>query len=238
MIITFKEKFFFIPALVGLVLAGFLFMSGGDNTHHLWDEGHLTEIVTEFGYLAAFFLFLNLALSEKGHFMKLWLYFWAFCSLLFFGEETSWLQHYIAYETPEGLSGINTQEEFNLHNLDFLQSSSIHGGEGFSIRNLLTAQHLFQMGFFAYFFALPLACKLRPFKNWAEKLEIPLPGLNVLLFIWVPVFTTIALSVLSLSDPATKSAMAEAREMFYGLGVGMFGISALITLRLNKAADK
>ena len=38
-------------------------------------------------------------------------------ALYFAGEETSWGQHYVGFETPEGLARINEQKEFNLHNI-------------------------------------------------------------------------------------------------------------------------
>lgn len=233
MVVTFKDKFFFAAPAFGIILALFLFSSGGENTHHLWDEGHLTEIVTEFGYFAALIIFLKLAIEQNRGYLKFWFIFWMLCSLVFFGEETSWLQHYIKFQTPEALEQINTQEEFNLHNLDFLQSHSIHEN-GFSLRSIFTAQHMFQIGFLAYFLILPIICKFGFFKNIAEKLSIPLPGINVIAFIWIPVFTTIILALLSLSNPETKSAMAECREMFYGMGIGIFAISSLLTLRYHK----
>ncbi|MCC6907986.1 MAG: hypothetical protein IT430_08615 [Phycisphaerales bacterium] len=36
----------------------------------------------------------------------------------FLGEEISWGQHYLGYATPESIASLNSQEEFNLHNLD------------------------------------------------------------------------------------------------------------------------
>jgi len=39
-------------------------------------------------------------------------------ALYFAGEECSWGQTYLRYETPESVAAINRQDEFNLHNLE------------------------------------------------------------------------------------------------------------------------
>jgi len=47
-------------------------------------------------------------------------------SFVFAGEEISWGQRYLGYETPEALADENVQFEFNLHNLEiFLQNDKI-----------------------------------------------------------------------------------------------------------------
>ena len=43
--------------------------------------------------------------------------------LLFAGEEASWGQWYFGFEPPEQIKAINTQDELNLHNLWFMQST-------------------------------------------------------------------------------------------------------------------
>ena len=43
-----------------------------------------------------------------------------------FLEETSWMQHFLSYNTPEVVANINYQEEFNLHNISRIQQSSGH----------------------------------------------------------------------------------------------------------------
>lgn len=38
-------------------------------------------------------------------------------ALYFAGEESSWGQHYLGFETPASVAKVNRQEEFNLHNI-------------------------------------------------------------------------------------------------------------------------
>jgi hypothetical protein len=167
----------------------------------------------------------------------LWFVFWALLCLICFGEETSWLQHELGYQTPEAIKELNTQNEFNLHNLELFQSNSVI--DELSWRSFLTAQHLFQLGFLGYFLLFPIGCKLiPPIKQVALRLHMPIPGIRLILFIWIPLFITIALSILSLDDPLNKQAIAEIREMFFGLGLGMFGISLFLSFKNARKPKK
>ena len=228
MYIDFKNNYLFVIAALGVGLSIFIFIAGGQDTLHLWDEGHLVEIISELGFLFGFFAFLYLGIYVRNTAHKLWMFFWAALSILLFGEETSWLQHFIMYEVPENIAKINTQGEMNLHNLAFLQSYSLHGDNGLTLRNLLSAQNLFQLGFLTYFLVIPVMAKVRFVEALAAKLCVPMPGIKLILFIWMPIAVTIVLSLLSLQDPVTKSAMAETREMFYGLGIGMFALTQIL----------
>ncbi|MCY2930027.1 MAG: hypothetical protein NTV86_11140 [Planctomycetota bacterium] len=40
----------------------------------------------------------------------------ALAAFFFLGEECSWGQHYLGYKTPAGMTDLNRQHEFNLHN--------------------------------------------------------------------------------------------------------------------------
>lgn len=46
-----------------------------------------------------------------------WILGWTLACIYFAGEEASWGQHYLGWATPEGLRGINDQQETNLHNI-------------------------------------------------------------------------------------------------------------------------
>ncbi len=47
---------------------------------------------------------------------------WALLMVVFAGEEISWGQKILMFETPESLKEINQQEEFNIHNIEFVDS--------------------------------------------------------------------------------------------------------------------
>lgn len=236
----FKSNYLFVIAVLGIGLSFFIFVNGGQNTTHLWDEGHLVETITELGFLFGFFAFLYLGLHIQKKLTKCWMFLWAVLSILFLGEEASWGQHFLMYEVPENIASNNTQGEMNLHNLNFLQSHSLQSDDGLSLRNLLTAQNLFQLGFLSYFLILPIIANISVFKNIIIKLAVPMPGAKTIIFIWAPIMLTIVLSILSLDAPITKAAMAECREMFYGTGIGIFALALLLNYQKldthNKAA--
>jgi len=231
----FKNNYLFIIAALGMSLSVFVFVNGGQNTAHLWNEGRVVETITELGFLFGFFSFLYLGLNTKGKATKFWMFLWAALSLLFLGEEASWGQHFLMYKTPEYIANVNIQGEINLHNLNFLQSYSLLEGDGLSLRNFLTAQNLFQLGFLTYFFVLPVMANINILKVLANKLHIPMPHIKLMIFIWIPIALTICLSALSLQDLSTKSAMAECREMFYGLGIGMFALAQILSFEQMKS---
>ena len=47
---------------------------------------------------------------------------WAFLMFVFMGEEISWGQRIFDFGTPEALMEINHQHEFNIHNIEFVDS--------------------------------------------------------------------------------------------------------------------
>lgn len=56
--------------------------------------------------------------SLPGKALKTWFFLFALGSLYFAGEEISWGQTWLYWDTPAGFSAINKQHETNLHNLE------------------------------------------------------------------------------------------------------------------------
>lgn len=139
-------------------------------------------------YLTALFLLLAAVvcfykgLRETHRLPKL--FFLSSAFLLFFGlgEEISWAQRIIGFETPDNLDKINAQQEFNLHN--------IHVG-GVNLNKLIFGKILYT-GVFIYFLVVPV---LYWSKKWVssliDKFSIPVPNLlqsSLYLFLF---FTTL-----------------------------------------------
>lgn len=146
--------------------------------------------------------------------------------LLFFGEETSWLQHQLGYETPAGVAELNAQSEFNVHNLNPFHASRDNDSV---LENLMTSQTLFRLGFAGLFLGFPLLSRLQVAKRFFAKLRLPLAGPWLLVFVWVP----IALSVLArffLAD--SRDAIAETRELFYAVSI------AALVWRWSRSHDR
>lgn len=146
---------------------------------------------------------------------------WAFLSLLFFGEETAYLQHWIGYATPGWLDAMNAQGEVTVHNLNQLQGGSLLDGR-ISLETLLKSQNLFRIGFTLYFLVLPLAYLFfRPARVLLERLSIPLVGRNLLTSAWLVILLSLILRLAG-GEPAP---LAETRETVYGTTVGIFLIT-------------
>jgi len=56
-------------------------------------------------------------LVRRSVFLRLWIGLAALGSLYIAGEEASWGQHLIGWDTPEGWQAVNDQNETNLHNI-------------------------------------------------------------------------------------------------------------------------
>lgn len=143
--------------------------------------------------------------------------FWSLLALLCAGEESSWLQHELGFETPAALVEANAQGEFNLHNL-----RGIHGGKLIEAESvspalgLVSAQNLFRAGFISYFLLLPAAAMIAAVRSILGRLQVAYLGWRAVITIWMPIVTTVLLALVSAGE--TKSFLAETRELFYAVG--------------------
>jgi hypothetical protein len=212
------------PFLVTFVFVTFLvaiYLSGPQSPAFLWDEDGLVEVTSAFAYILAICACMA-GIARSGGLARAYFTLWAVLCVVFLGEESSWLQHWIGYQTPEAIARLNEQREFNIHNLKWF-----HGGvllEGTSTRrglgSLLSSQNLFRLGFVSYFLLLPAALSSGWGKRLNETLRVPYPGKKLLIFIWVPIAVSALLSVLSIGE--VKAQVAEARETYYAISILAF----------------
>ena len=147
---------------------------------------------------------------------------WAFLALLFFGEETSYLQHWIGYPTPDWIATVNDQEEFNIHNLAPLDGGGSLRTDGINLETLLKSQNLFRMGFGTYFLLLPLAYFFSSrVQSLVRKLSIPIAGRNLLTAAWISISVSLVFVLLG----GEAAPLAETRETIYGTTIGIFLIA-------------
>ena len=172
-------------------------------------EDGVIELLSAFFYLSAVFICIYGLIKKNKHAPYLTL--WMVLTFIFFGEETSWLQHIIGYQTPDQILAVNDQKEFNLHNLKwFHRDSSL-------VEKIFSSQNLFRVGFFTYFLIIPIIglCKLD--RGVFTKFNFPLPGHKFMIFIWAPIFASLILTVFSTGP--IKDVLAETREMFYAASI-------------------
>lgn len=90
----------------------------------------------------------------------------AFIFLFGMGEEISWGQRIFGFGTPQGLKELNTQEEFNLHNIRLY---------GIKLNKLIFGTGLYG-AVFSYFLLFPLLFKRNNrFRRFVKAYRFPLP---------------------------------------------------------------
>ena len=212
-----------------LAVMGFLifllFFKNEPNIILLTEYG-LIESLTAFFYLIAICICANLIFILNG-LPKIYFLGWLVLTLVFFGEETSYLQHYIGYETPQYFLENNAQQELNIHNISTVNDGSITDAlinNKFQLSILLKSQNLFNIGFAFYFLLLPLSNILfSTIKNIVSTLSIPTVGIRFVLCVWIPIVFTIAIGF---TDPNKetfiRAYMAESRELIFALAISLF----------------
>ena len=107
------------------------------------------------------------------------------------GEEISWGQRILGFDTPENIKERNMQDEFNLHNLDIFNLRDHNTERKTGIAAYLTAKKIFIYIFVFYLFILPLLNKYsEPVRQLIKRFYLPVPIielgvlfiLNVILF--------------------------------------------------------
>ena len=104
--------------------------------------------------------------------------FFAFLFFVAFGEEISWGQRILNFETPDSIKEANVQEEFNFHNLEVFNGRMLDGEEKGGIASYFELHKLFYMAFFVFLFLVPILHKYSAFvRNIIEKIHLPVPSL-------------------------------------------------------------
>lgn len=129
---------------------------------HLGDEDHFFEWMTSLSFLFCSVIFSYLAAKRKNIIFLLM----AAAFFVGFGEEVSWGQRILGFETPESLYAINMQREFNFH-------------------NIMTWEINFMFKLFTLCFGIMLPfCVFhsRWISNLARKMRIPVPPITLGIF--------------------------------------------------------
>lgn len=113
-LLTIPFLFFVVVALTNPDL--YRDLSRQDNFESTGIIEHLTVIVLIPAILAAVFALVRFKDRFPSRLHAGWLLMWTLACIYFAGEECSWGQWYLGFETPEFIEEINKQEEFNLHN--------------------------------------------------------------------------------------------------------------------------
>lgn len=147
---------------------------------YLGVEDALFEILGALGFLTASCLFAAVYIKSKDSLppgeaspklkRNAFFLFLAVIFFIGFGEEISWGQRILGWETPSSLNEINQQGETNLHNMWNLETPG----------QILTVSRLFHIFSFAFCLAIPLLKKFSPKAHGLfKKYRIPIVPIGI-----------------------------------------------------------
>ena len=213
-------------------------------------EDGLVESVGALAFLVSSVAFIYLFLSKGGN--KTFKFFgkstkrniyFALLGILFFlafGEEISWGQRIFGWNTPEGFSEINAQEETNLHNLWVFQGYKKDGTPKSFFENMLNFNRLFNIFWFLFCVVTPILYLISDkFKKALRYLGIPLVPLWIGGFFLLNYVVFISgVNIYDGNDHGTglnyTNGYDELKESFYAIGFAILGLFFIKSRARNK----
>lgn len=199
--------------IIGLAILSFFSYWTESNPElvHVWtkEDGPVESWSSVFFGLAslcfAIFTWRSRHLKNKTRMIYFFPICWTALMFVFMGEEVSWGQRIFDFDTPEGLSEINLQNETNLHNLEVLHT--FLGGKFRYLSIMMLATGL----------AFPLFAMTAAGKRMVQKFAFPVAPIH-----FAPFFVGAYLFG-KLFYPDIDNDAAEVRE--FVMSVGMFGFA-------------
>ena len=237
-----NRRFFFKPG-VYLVLAIYIALAysvlamGNILLAIAVPEDHYFEIVGASALFATSFLFLfGFKLARKfldGTWRSLVKQFvYLGLALLFFvgaGEELSWGQRMLGFETPAAISQVNRQEEFNLHNLTVWEAN-----------RYLDADRLFDLFWFLFCVLTPtMALVAPPIRKWVGQF-IPIVHWGIALlflynYLWAKLAKLMFAAAYTFDRVPFAQAVQEIKESNYAIVFILVGLYAIEELKASGA---
>jgi hypothetical protein len=191
--------------------------------------GALLFLVASLAFLV---LYLTSAASKNGFFGRQTKrnIFWLLLAVLMFvccGEEASWGQHLIGFETPEIVAGLNAQDETNIHNLWIFHQWRPDGSEKGFWGLLINANRLLSVFWLGFFVVIPIAATHSPAtRRILESAGMPIPplwigGLFLASFASYKVFAAVA------ADTTRAFPLDELKETTYAAVFTVFALYSL-----------
>ena len=199
-------------------------------------EDHYFELVGALALFATSLLFLagfwraRKALDRSWVSLAKQLIYLGLAVLFFFGagEEISWGQRILGFETPAALNQVNKQEEFNLHNLSVLENS-----------DFFTADRMFDAFWFLFAVFIPAVALLVPaFKRFASQfIPIVYWGIGLLFiynYLWAKVAKVIYQASYTFDRISMTQAVQEIKESNYAIVFILVGLYAIWDLHASR----
>ncbi len=144
---------------------------------------------------------------------------WALLMVVFAGEEISWGQKILMFETPDSLAEINKQREFNIHNIGFVDSFLGGKYRYLSFMMLMTG------------LIIPLFAMSRFGRRMCQKFAFPVAPLRyAVLFVGAYVFGKYFhwFPIESPTGMPTRWIASEVREFVMGVAMACFALHGAI----------
>ena len=91
------------------------------------------------------------------------------------GEEISWGQRLMGFETPDSIAQVNLQGETNIHNLMIFHRRDSAGQEKSGWMLWLSVERLFSLFWFTYCFVTPIANRaIQPLRRLLSRINLPI----------------------------------------------------------------
>lgn len=146
----------------------------------LGSEDNFFEWMTAIAFLGSSVMFALAWFTQKRAAVFIFL---SFLFLLGFGEEISWGQRVIEFETPEKIRQLNVQREMTIHNLEIFNSESSDGQLKQGISRILEINFLFKLFTIFPGVMLPLAVfHNRSISSLAKRFKFPIPPVSLTIF--------------------------------------------------------
>lgn len=160
-------------------------------TYALFDPGTVISLGMEdgpFEDMTALFFFIAFIVFAAS-FFKYRSWFFILLSLIFlfgFGEEISWGQRLIGFDTPSIIEESNVLGEFNLHNIEVFNSENFNNSRKHGLEKLLTINFQYKLFWLTYGVLLPFAAlKIPRMASLLRKYRIAVPPLSIGIFFLV-----------------------------------------------------
>ena len=199
-------------------------------------EDHYFELIGAFAFLVTSLLFFYGFRVARKTLDKSWvsimkqLVYLGLALLFFFGagEEISWGQRILGFQTPETLSQVNRQEEFNLHNLSAWEASAF-----------LDPDRLFDIFWFLFAVLTPAVALFVPaFKSFAGKfIPIVFWGIGVLFlynYLWAKLAKILFSNAYAFEGVRFAQAVQEVKESNYAIIFVLVGLYAVWDLHRSR----
>jgi hypothetical protein len=196
-------------------------------------EDHYFELVGAFSFLVTSLLFFYGFRLARKTLDKSWVslikqFVYLGLALLFLfgaGEEISWGQRILGFQTPESVSEVNRQEEFNLHNLSTWEASTF-----------LDPDRLFDIFWFLFAVFTPAVSLVVPsFKRFAGQfIPIVFWGIGVLFvynYLWAKLAKTLFSAAYTFERISFAQAVQEVKESNYAIIFILVGLYAIWDLK-------